>query len=104
MLVRGIAKEEGQGNPRELRWTRLDRRGGMGARLMQTSLTQEYIDKTLKIIPLRKFGEPADIANAVVLDLGQSEVHHRTNDRRRWWDADLIRCTGPDFRGSIRPQ
>jgi 3-oxoacyl-[acyl-carrier protein] reductase len=33
--------------------------------LMQTSLTQEYIDKTLKIIPLRKFGEPADIANAV---------------------------------------
>jgi NAD(P)-dependent dehydrogenase (short-subunit alcohol dehydrogenase family) len=66
MLVRGIAKEEGR---RGIRANCVGPGwiggGGMGARLMQTSLTQEYIDKTLKLIPLRKFGEPADIANAV---------------------------------------
>jgi NAD(P)-dependent dehydrogenase (short-subunit alcohol dehydrogenase family) len=66
MLVRGIAKEEGR---RGIRancvgpgWVG---GGGMGARLMQTTLTAEYLEKTLKIIPLRKFGEPEDIANAV---------------------------------------
>lgn len=66
MLVRGIAKEEGR---RGIRancvgpgWIAGE---GMGARLMETSLTQDYIDKTQKFIPLRKFGAPEDIANAV---------------------------------------
>lgn len=66
MLVRGIAKEEGR---RGIRancvgpgWIAGE---GMGARLMETSLTQDYIDKTRKFIPLRKFGAPEDIANAV---------------------------------------
>jgi NAD(P)-dependent dehydrogenase (short-subunit alcohol dehydrogenase family) len=66
MLVRGIAKEEGRHGIRANcvgpGWIG---KSGMGARLMDTSLSQSYIDKTLKSIPLRKFGEPQDIADAV---------------------------------------
>jgi NAD(P)-dependent dehydrogenase (short-subunit alcohol dehydrogenase family) len=66
MLVRGIAKEEGR---RGIRANCVGPGwiggGGMGARLMETTLTKEYLEKTLKFIPLHKFGEPEDIANAV---------------------------------------
>ncbi|SEB61828.1 SDR family oxidoreductase [Pseudomonas marginalis] len=66
MLMRGVAKEEGRFGVRANcvgpGW--ID--AGLGREVMRTELTEEHIEQIRRSIPLRRIGQPEDIAEAVV--------------------------------------
>ncbi|MNI83879.1 2-(S)-hydroxypropyl-CoM dehydrogenase [compost metagenome] len=64
--MRGVAKEEGRFGVRANcvgpGW--ID--AGLGREVMRTELTEEHIEQIRRSIPLRRIGQPEDIAEAVV--------------------------------------
>lgn len=65
MLIRGVAKEEGRHGIRANcvgpGW--ID--AGLGKAVLENEFTPEHVERIRKSIPLRRFGEPEDVAAAV---------------------------------------
>lgn len=64
MLMKSLAKEEGERGIRANCVAPGWINGGIGARFLDKA-TPEYIEKTRRTVPLKRFGEPEDIANLV---------------------------------------
>lgn len=66
MLIRGVAKEEGRYGIRANcvgpGWVN----AGLGKAVLDNEFPPEHVERIKKSIPLRKFGEPEDLAEAVV--------------------------------------
>lgn len=65
VLCRAIAREEGRYNIRANVVAPGIIEAGIGAKLMESTFTREIWEQQRKRIPLREFGRPADIAEAV---------------------------------------
>lgn len=69
MLIRGVAKEEGRNGIRANcvgpGWVD----AGLGKAVLENEFTPEQVERIRKSIPLRQFGQPEDIAEAVVFML-----------------------------------
>lgn len=64
VLIRAIAKEEGRAGIRANCVAPGWIHGGMGARLIDTTLPPEFVEKMRKSIPLQRLGDVADVARA----------------------------------------